>query len=56
MTGVILLIFIGALIAYFFSRGRRKIGMPFAGKHWKTIILAVVIIGVVMYAASYHAH
>jgi hypothetical protein len=56
MTGVILLVFIGAIIAYFISRGRRKVGMPFAGKHWQTIILAVVIIGVVMYAASYGSH
>lgn len=56
MTGVILLVFIGAVIAYFYSRGRRKIGMPFAGKHWKTIIVGVVVIGAVMYAASYGSH
>jgi cbb3-type cytochrome oxidase subunit 3 len=56
MTGVILLIFIGALVAYFFTRGRRKMGLSVNGKHWKTIILAVVLIGVVMYAASYPPH
>jgi predicted ABC-type sugar transport system permease subunit len=56
MTGVILLVFIGALIAWVISRGRRKVGMSFAGKHWQTIIVAVVVIGAVMYAASINSH
>jgi cbb3-type cytochrome oxidase subunit 3 len=56
LSGLILLVFIGALIAYFYSRGRRKIGMPFAGKHWRTIIVGAVLIGVILYAASIGNH
>jgi hypothetical protein len=53
MTGLILLFFLAALVAYFISRGRRRIGLPFAGKHWKTIIVAFVLVVVVIYAAQY---
>jgi hypothetical protein len=53
MTGLILLFFIAALVAYFVSRGRRRIGLPFAGKHWKTIIVGFAVVVVILYAAQY---
>jgi hypothetical protein len=53
MTGLILLFFLAALVAYFISRGRRKIGLPFAGKHWTTIIVVFVLVVVIAYAAQY---
>jgi hypothetical protein len=52
MSGVILLVFIGIIAAYFFTRGRKKIGLPVSGKHWKTVIVGVVLVVIVMYAAS----
>lgn len=54
MSGVILLVFIALIVAYFFARGRRKLNLPVNGKHWKTVIVAVVIVLAVAYAASYH--
>ena len=53
MTGLILLFFLAALVAYFVSRGRRRIGLPFAGKHWKTIIVAFVLVVLLLYVYQY---
>jgi hypothetical protein len=52
MSGLILLVFIAVIAAYFFTRGRRKLGLSVNGKHWKTAIVAVVLVVIVMYAAS----
>jgi hypothetical protein len=56
MTGVILLVFIAVLIAFFLTRARRRMGFGVTGKHWQTIILAVIVIVVVLYAAQYGGH
>lgn len=53
-TGLILLVFIGLLIAYFTSRGRRRLGLPVTGRMWLAIIAGVVIIGLALWASSTH--
>jgi cbb3-type cytochrome oxidase subunit 3 len=56
MAGVILLVFIAVLIAFFLTRGRRKMGFGVTPKHWRTIIFAVMLICVILYAANYGGH
>ncbi len=51
-TGLILLVFIGLLIAYFTSRGRRRLGLPVTGRMWLIIIAAVVLAGLLAWASS----
>jgi formate-dependent nitrite reductase membrane component NrfD len=53
MTGLILLLFLAALVAYFVSRGRRKIGLPVTGKHWVTVIVVFVLIVLALYTSQY---
>jgi hypothetical protein len=51
-AGVILLVFIGALLAYFFSRGRRRMGLSVNGRMWAYIIAGVVLLGLLLWASS----
>jgi high-affinity Fe2+/Pb2+ permease len=51
-SGLILLVFIGLLIAFFFSRGRRRLGLSTKGQTWLIIIAAVVLIGLMLWASS----
>ena len=53
-SGLILLVFIGLLVAYFFSRGRRRLGLPTKGQTWFVIIAAVILIGLLLWASSTH--
>jgi hypothetical protein len=52
VSGLILLVFIGLLIAYFASKGRRRLGLPFRGQTWFVVIAAVVLIGLMLWASS----
>jgi hypothetical protein len=51
---VILLVFIGLLLAFFFSRFRRRLGLPVSGRMWSVIIVGVVLIGLFLWASSAH--
>jgi hypothetical protein len=53
-AGLILLVFIGLLLAYFFGRVRRRMGLPVTGRTWLVIIAAVVLIGLALWASSAH--
>ena len=53
MTGLILLVFLGVLVAFFFTRGRRKLGLPVTGKHWKTAILVFCLLVIILWANNY---
>jgi hypothetical protein len=53
-TGLILLVFIGLLAAFFLSRGRRRLGLPTRGRTWLIIIAAVVLLGLFLWASSAH--
>jgi hypothetical protein len=53
-TGLILLAFLGALIAFFTIRIRRRMGVGSTGKTWLTIITGVIIAGLLLWAAGTH--
>jgi hypothetical protein len=55
MTGLILLVFIAAIVAFFWTRLRGKMGMNVAGKHWIGGIVVVVLLVLMLYASS-HGH
>jgi hypothetical protein len=53
-AGVILLVFIGLLLAFFFTRFRRRMGLSVNGRMWFVIIAGVVLIGLFLWASSTH--
>jgi hypothetical protein len=55
VEGLILLVLVGVLVAFGFTRLRRRMSMKVAGKHWIGAILAVVFVGLILWANS-HAH
>ncbi|HEY5361780.1 MAG TPA: hypothetical protein VIJ82_29535 [Streptosporangiaceae bacterium] len=50
--GLILLVFLGLLCAFFYTRARRRMGLPVAGKHWTTVIIGVVLIMLTVWVAQ----
>jgi hypothetical protein len=55
MTGLILLVFIGALVAFGWTRLRGKMKLGVSGKHWAAPIVIVVIVVLMMWA-SHNGH
>ena len=51
-TGLILLAFLGGLIAFFTVRIRRRMGMGSTSRTWLTIITGVIIAGLLLWAAG----
>ncbi|HEV2933830.1 MAG TPA: hypothetical protein VGY96_11920 [Streptosporangiaceae bacterium] len=49
-TGLILLVLIGAIIAYAWTRLRGKMKLNIKAKHWLGPILVVVIVGLMLYS------
>jgi drug/metabolite transporter (DMT)-like permease len=54
VTGLILLVVIGVLVAWVVTKGRRKMKLPVTGKHWAWIIVVVVVLLAIAYGASGH--
>ena len=54
MTGVILAVFIGGLVAWVFGRARRKMKLPVAAKHYGWTVLVVFVLLAIIYGASGH--
>ena len=54
MGGLILLVFIGVLVAWVLAKGRQKMKLPVTGKHWAWIIVVVVVVLAIAYGASGH--
>jgi hypothetical protein len=52
IDGLILLVFIGILVALLVVRARRRLGLGSTGRTWLFIILWAVILGLVLYAAA----
>jgi hypothetical protein len=52
-SGLILLVFIGVFVAWFWNRGRRKLGFPVKGKHWIVVIIVFVVLMSLAYGASH---
>ena len=54
MSGIVLLVLIGGLVAWLLTRGRQKMRLPVTGRHWAWIIVAVVVVLAIAYGASGH--
>ena len=54
-SGLILLILIGALVAFGYTRLRGKMKLPVSGKNWIAPIVIVVIVGLLLWA-SHNGH
>jgi uncharacterized membrane protein YeaQ/YmgE (transglycosylase-associated protein family) len=53
-TGLILLVFVGLLAAYVAGRLRRRLGMAVTLGTWLTVVAAVVLAGLALWALSGH--
>jgi hypothetical protein len=54
VSGLVLLVLIGVLVAWLVTRGRQKMKLPVTGKIWAWIIVAVVLVLAIAYGASGH--
>jgi hypothetical protein len=54
VTGLVLLVVIGVLVAWVVTKGRRKMKLPVTGRHWGWIIAVVVVLLAIAYGASGH--
>jgi phosphatidylglycerophosphate synthase len=55
MTGLILLVFIAVIVAYFWTRMRGKMKLNVTGKHWTGAIIVVVMFVLLLWASAHHA-
>jgi hypothetical protein len=56
MTGLILLVFIAVIVAYFWTRLRGKMKLHVTGKHWIGAIGVVVLLVLMMWASQQGHH
>ena len=54
MSGIVLLVLIGVLVAWLLTRGRQRMKLPVTGRHWAWIIIVVVVVLAIAYGASGH--
>jgi hypothetical protein len=50
--GLILLLLLGGICAFFITRSRRRLGMPVTGKTWITAIVGFIVVILVIWVAS----
>jgi hypothetical protein len=55
-SGLILLVFIGIFVAWFWTRGRRKLGLSVNGKHWLGALIVFVVLMILFFGASHTPH
>jgi hypothetical protein len=55
MTGLILLVFLGVIVAFGWTRLRGKMKLSVSGKTWTGAIVVFVLVVLMMYA-SHHGH
>ena len=55
MTALILLLLLGVLGAFGFTRARKRMNMNVTSKHWVGAILVVVFVALILWANS-HGH
>jgi hypothetical protein len=56
VAGLILLVLLGALVAFGFTRVRRRMNMNVTSKHWVGPILVVVILALILWANATGHH
>jgi hypothetical protein len=52
MTGLILLVLIGAVVAWLWTRVRGKMKLGVSGKNWVGPIVIVVLVGLLLWATN----
>jgi hypothetical protein len=52
VTGAILLVFLGVLVAFGWTRFRRRLGLPVTGHHFVVVIVGFCLIALAAWAAS----
>jgi len=56
VSGLILLVLIGIVIAYVYTRMRGKMKLNVSGKNWIAPVVIVVVVGLLLWASSQHGH
>jgi len=56
MSGLILLVLIGIVIAYVYTRMRGKMKLSVSGKNWIAPVVIVVVVGLLIWASSNGGH
>ena len=56
MGGLILLVLLGVLVAFGFTRVRKRMNMNVTSKHWIYAVLVVVIAALILWANSHGHH
>ena len=51
MTGLILLVFLGVIVAFGWTRLRGKMKLGVSGKHWTGAIIVFVLVVLMLYAS-----
>jgi hypothetical protein len=55
-SGLILLVLIGIVIAYVWTRLRGRMKMPVSGKNWIAPVVIVVVVGLLLWASHSGGH
>lgn len=53
-SGVILLALLAVIVAYLWTRLRRRAGLSVTGKHWAAAIVVFAIVALLLWATSTH--
>jgi fumarate reductase subunit D len=56
VSGLILLVLLGVLVAFGFTRVRRRMNMNVTSRHWIGAILVVVIVSLILWASTTGHH
>ena len=56
MSGIVLLVLIGVLVAWLVTGGRKRLRLPTTGKHWIWIVIVVFVALALLYGASTSPH
>ena len=56
MSGIVLLVLIGVVVAWAVTGGRKKLRLPTTGKHWIWVIIIVFVALALLYGASTSPH
>jgi hypothetical protein len=55
-SGLILLVVIAVIVAWFWNRGRRRLGLRISGGTWTGPIIVFVLVILLFWASSHHGH
>ena len=56
MSGIVLLVLIGVIVAWLVTGGRKKLRLPTTGKHWIWIVIVVFVVLALLYGAHTSPH